>query len=125
MKEMVTLNRKEQKLLMVSNEVGVGRMIGMEASQLLSLSLRHVRRLLAAHRKEGAAALAHGNRGRKPGHTLDARLKERVLELSRPTYAGCNSQRFTELIAEREGVTLSRSSVRRVLPGAGLRSSRK
>ena len=40
MKEMVTLNRKEQKRLMVLNEVGVGRMIGMEASQLLSFSLR-------------------------------------------------------------------------------------
>jgi len=125
MKEMVTLNRKEQNRLMGSNEVGVGRMTGMEASQLLSLSLRHVRRLLAAYRKEGAAALAHGDRGRKPGHTLDARLKERMLELARSTYAGCNSQRFTELLAEREGVTLSRSSVRRVLPGAGLRSSRK
>ena len=119
------MDRKEQKRLMVSNEVGVGRMTGMEASQLLSLSLRHVRRLLAAYRKEGAAALAHGDRGRKPGHTLDARLKERVLELARSTYAGCNSQRFTELLAEQEAVTLSRSSVRRVLLGAGLRSSRK
>ena len=49
MKEMVTLDRKEQNRLMVSNEVGVGRMTGMEALQLLFLSLRHVRRLLATH----------------------------------------------------------------------------
>ena len=98
MKEMVTLNRKEQKRLIVLNEVWVGRMTGMEAAQLLSPSLHHVRRLLAAYRKEGVAALAHGDRGRKPGHTLDARLKERVLELARSTYAGCNSQRFTELL---------------------------
>jgi len=125
MKEIVTLNRKEQKRLMVLNQVGMGGMRGMESAQLLSLSLRHVRRLLAAYRKEGAAALAHGNRGRKPCHALDPSLKERVLELARSTYAGCNNQHFTELLAEREGVTLSRSSVRRILLGAGIKSPRK
>ena len=68
MKEKVTLNRKDQKRLMVLNQVGRGVVTCREASALLHLSLRHARRLLAAYRKEGAAALAHGNRGRKP-HT--------------------------------------------------------
>ena len=70
MKEMVTLNRKEQRRLMVLNEVEMGKVIGREAAELLDLSLRHVRRILAAYRKEGAQALAHGNRGRKPGNAL-------------------------------------------------------
>jgi len=68
---MVTLNRKEQKRLMVLNQVEVGWMRGREAAEVLGLSLRHVRRILAAYRKEGAAALAHGNRGRKPHHALE------------------------------------------------------
>jgi len=63
MKEKVTLNRKEQRRLVVLNQVEVGRMRGWEAAEVLTLSLRHVRRLLAAYRKEGAQALAHGNRG--------------------------------------------------------------
>ncbi len=75
MKENVTLNRKEQKRLMVLNQVGMGMVTGWQASEVLHLSLRHVRRLLAAYRKEGAAALAHGNRGRKPHHALDPGLK--------------------------------------------------
>lgn len=37
-----------------------------QAAEALGISLRHTRRLLAAYRKEGAQALAHGNRGRKP-----------------------------------------------------------
>ena len=57
---------------MVLNQVEMGRMTGREAVEALDLSLRHVRRLLAAYRKEGAAALAHGNRGRKPSHALGA-----------------------------------------------------
>lgn len=98
---------------------------GREAAEVLGLSLRHVRRILAAYRKEGAAALAHGNRGRKSHHALGPGLKRQVLGLIQSTYAGCNTQHFTELLAEREGMALSRSSVRRILLEAGIRSPRK
>jgi len=103
----------------------MGQMTGREVAELLDLSLRHVRRILAAYRKEGAQALAHGNRGRKPRHTLDSSLMKQVLELAQSTYAGCNNQHFTELLAEREGIAVSRSSVRRILLKAGIKSPRK
>jgi len=125
MKEIVVLNRKEQRRLVVLNQVEGGRMRGREASEVLDLSLRHVRRLLAAYREEGAQALAHGNRGRKPHNALGKGLRRRVSELAESTYAGCNNQHLTELLAEREGIALSRSSVRRILLGAGVRSPRK
>jgi len=38
---------------MVLNQVERGKMIGREAAMLLALSLRHVRRILAAYREEG------------------------------------------------------------------------
>ncbi|PIU56610.1 MAG: integrase, partial [Chloroflexi bacterium CG07_land_8_20_14_0_80_45_17] len=66
MKERVTLNKKEQKRLMVLNQIERGVMTAREAAEVLGLSLRHIRRILAAYRKEGAQALAHGNWGRKP-----------------------------------------------------------
>ena len=119
------MNRKEQRRLVVLNQVEAGRMRGREASEVLDLSLRHVRRLLAVYREEGAQALAHGNRGREPHNALDKGLRRRVSELAESTYAGCNNQHTTELLAEREGITLSRSSVRRILLGAGIRSPRK
>jgi len=100
-------------------------MTGGEAVEVLGLCLRHVRRLVAAYRKEGAAALAHGNRGRKPSHAVGAGMKRQVLKLAQSTYQGCNNQHFTELLAEREGITLSRSSVRRILLEAGIRSPRR
>jgi transposase len=71
MKEMVVLNRKEQRMLVVFNRVEGGRMIGREASEVSGLSLRHVRKLLAAYRNEGAQALAHDNRGKKSHNALD------------------------------------------------------
>jgi transposase len=125
MKEMVALNKKEQRRLMVLNEVEVGKVTVREAAEVLGLSLRHVRRIVTAYRKGGAQALAHGNRGRKPHNAFDDDLKRMVLELAQSTYTGCNTQHFTELLAEREGIAISRSTVRLILLQAGIRSPRR
>jgi transposase len=125
MKEMVALNKKEQSRLMVLNGVEVGKVTAGEAAEVLGLSLRHVRRILAVYRKEGARALAHGNRGREPHNALDDGLKRRVLELAQSTYAGCNTQHQTSLLTEREGIAVSRSSARLIPLQAGLRRPRK
>lgn len=124
-KETISLNQKEQQRLMVLNRVERGELVGKQASGLLGLSLRQVRRLLSSYRKEGASALAHGNRGRRPAHALGEELKRRVVELYQGPYAGCNHHHLTELLAEREGVVLSRPSVWRILTAAGLKSPRR
>jgi hypothetical protein len=64
MKEMVTLNKKEQNRLMVLNWAERGMMTAKEATQILGLTLRQVKGILAAYRKEDAVALVHGNYGR-------------------------------------------------------------
>jgi transposase len=125
MEKEVTLNRREQTRLVVLNKVLEKAWTAQQASEGLGLSVRHVRRLLAAYREEGAQALAHGNRGQRPKHALDEGVKEQVVELARSKYAGCNQQHLTELLFEREGIELSRSSVRRVLREAGIATVRK
>ncbi len=125
MEGLVILSKKEQKRLMVLNQVGGGGVTVREAAVVLELSERHVKRLRAAYRKEGAAALAHGNRGRRPPNAMDGGLRGEVLELARTTYAGFNVQHFTEQLEEKEGIRLSRSTVRRILLEGGLSSPRK
>jgi len=125
MEGLVTLNSGEQKRLKVLNQVERSEMTGQQAARLLGISLRHVRRLLAAYRNEGVAGLAHGNRGRKPHNVLDRAVKEKVAVLSRSKYAGCNTQHFTELLEEREDIRLSRSTVRRILLESGISGPRK
>lgn len=124
-KETVSLNWKEQQRVMVLNHVERGEITGEQAATLTSLSVRQVRRLLATYRKEGVAALAHGNRGRRPEHALTEEIKQRVVALAQGTYAGCNHYHLTELLAEREGVVLSRSSTWRILTAAGVSSPRR
>lgn len=122
MKETVTLNAQEQKRILVLNRLLCADLTMQEAATLLGRSTRQVRRILAAYRKEGAAALVHGNRGRRPAHTITQEVRERVETLARTTYAGCNQQHLRDLLEEREGIVLSRSSIHRILQVAGLRS---
>ena len=52
-------------------------------------------------------------------------VRTRVVELARTTYAGANDTHLAELLAEREGIELSRVTVRRILRADGLPSPRK
>lgn len=122
MKERLTLNWKEQKRLLVMNEVEKKRMRVREAVEVLGISERQGWRILAAYREEGAAGIAHGNRGRTPLHVLGEEIRGRVVELAGERYAGFNHTHLTEMLQEREGLEISRPSVRRILLAAGMRS---
>lgn len=120
----VTLRPDEQRRLHVLTELLAGRLTTIETALALDISIRHLKRLKARYRREGVASLAHGNRGRRPWHALDPTLAERVVELARTRYAGLNHSHLADLLAEREGITIGRSTVRRVLLRAGLRTPR-
>src|SRR5918999_1016812 len=110
----LTMTQRDQARLQILNRVLAGRMTMVDAAALMGVSERHGWRLLARYRAEGAAALVHGNRGRAPVQRLAESVRQRVRELAATTYAGVNHSHLAELLAEREGIVLSRSSVRRI-----------
>jgi transposase len=121
----VTLNSKEQKRLLVFNEVLAGRMTGKEAAEMLGITLRHTRRLLARYRLHGARGLAHGNRGREPANKLDEEVEAEILHLAQAGYVDYNDSHFTEELAEHHQIEVSRPTVRRIRREHGLPSPRK
>jgi len=118
------LSQREEARLVVLNKVLEREMSVREACGVLGVSERHGWRLLTAYRRKGAGALAHGNRGRQPGHTIPAYLRARVRELAQGRYNGLNHCHLTELLEEREGIRLSRSSVWRIVISMGMKSPR-
>ena len=95
-----------------------------QASTLMGVSTRHTRRILAAYSKEGAAALAHGHRGRRAPNAISEATKTTVLHLARTRYSGTNHTHMSELLREREGIDITRSTLRRLLVNAGESSPR-
>jgi transposase len=121
----IVLTQREHQRLHVLSRVHDRILRAREAARLLGLSLRHVRRLLARWRQHGAAAVAHGNRGRRSPRRVAQPIRTRILTLARTTYAGVNDHHLTELLAEREGIHVSRKTVQRLLRAAGRGSPRK
>ena len=121
----VTLTVREQKRLRVLVELEAGRLSGQEGARVLGISLRQVRRLVAAFREQGAVGLVHGNRGREPVNKLPAGMRERIIVLAREQYADYNDSHFAEKLAEQHGMIVSRSTVRRLRRSIGQSSPRK
>ena len=94
-----------------------------QAAEIMGMSERHTRRLLAAYRKDGAPAVAHGNRGQKPHNAVPEAVATAVVKLT-SNGCGANHTHLTELLREREGIDLSRPTVRRILVKAGMGSPR-
>ena len=122
MKDGLTLNPKDERRIGVLNRVLEGLLTVAESAPLLGVSERQARRLLVAYRKEGARSLVHGNRGRSPSHSTPEDIRLKVLALATGQYAGLNHSHLTEILAEREGISLSRPTVVRILGDAGIRS---
>jgi hypothetical protein len=80
MQEKLILNRKEQNRLKVLNQIEGKKLTVDSAAILFELTPRHIWRLLAAYRKEGASALAHGNRGRKPCNGTEDMIRQQVVK---------------------------------------------
>lgn len=85
------------------------------AALSLDCSVRHVNRMIKGYKEEGKAFFTHGNRGRKPIHTIDEEIKNLILDFYRNKYWDANFQHYSELLEKYEGVKVSPSTVRSIL----------
>ena len=122
--ENVILTQKEQARLQVLNSLLAEHVTLDQAATLMGVTTRHTRRILAAYREEGAAAVAHGHRGRQPPNATPDAVVSDVVRLARTRYEGANHTHLSELLSEREGIDIGRTTLRRILVNAGLSSPR-
>jgi transposase len=123
--ETVPLSQKELQRVSVVGACIKGELACARAAVLLCLSVRQVKRLKKRMREEGEAALAHANRGRPSPRRLADDATVQIVRLARGTYAGFNDHHLCEKLVEREGFSLSRECLRRLLRKNGIGSPRK
>jgi transposase len=90
-----------------------------QAAELLSLSVRQVKRLCKAHQESGAAGLLSKRRGQPSNNRLSEKTINKAQQLLRSRYADFGPTLATEKLAI-EGVLLSVETVRQLLIGEGL-----
>jgi hypothetical protein len=102
-----------------------GRPLARTGCGSLGCSEGQFRRLPLKFRTSGPAGLVHGNLGRACERLVRDDVRDRVVAPAGGRYAGSNETHLYELLAERKGIELSRSNVRRILRAQAIASPRR
>jgi len=116
--------RDVQRIRVLSEVVGGQRTIGSAAS-VLGVSVRQAHRLLTRLRSEGGSALAHRARGGPANNKIADSIRDHAVTLVREKYPDFGPTLAAEMLAERDGLRVSRETLRGWMTEAGIWLSRK
>ena len=97
-----------------------GRLSQREGADRLGLCVRQFKRLVCCWRQEGDGGLVSRQRGRRSHNALDASLGERIADLLKGQYQGFGPTLASEKLLERDGIAVSRETIRRLQIELGL-----
>src|SRR5512139_146759 len=84
----IMATQEELRRLHVIQKVLEGGLKQVEAAEILSLSCRHIRRVVRRIKQEGQRGIVHRSRGRPSNRKISDQLKDKVLKLYGKSYKG-------------------------------------
>jgi predicted ArsR family transcriptional regulator len=121
---LIAMSERDLQRIEVLSKVTAGRMTLVSSAHVLDLSERQVRRLLERMRTDGAASIRHKAIGRPSNNRSDG-VRDYAVTLVRECYADFGPTLASEMLAERDGLCVSRETLRGWMVGAGIWLSRK
>ena len=112
---LITMSTKESKKIHVIQQVIEKCITQAAAAAILSLSQRHVRRLVKNHKNDGIYALIHKSRGKPSCKKLPENIKDQIINLYKNKYTLFKPTHFTEKLNEEENIKVSKETVRQIL----------
>ncbi|PJI39271.1 MAG: ISNCY family transposase [Rhizobium sp.] len=122
---LIAMSERDLQRIEVLSKVVDGRMTIVSAARVLALSERQVRRLLERIRTNGAASIRHKARGRPSNNRICDGVRDYAVTLVRERYTDFGPTLAAEKLAERDGLRVSRETLRSWMAEAGLWLSRK
>ena len=93
------MSKRELQRAGVLARVKSGELLLTEAAELMSMSYRNAKRLRRRYVAGGAAALKHGNAGRRSNRARPAKERRKIVKLVREKYSGDTKTRFGPTLA--------------------------
>ena len=122
---LIAMSERDLQRIEILSKVVAGRMTMVSAAHVLDLSERQVRRLLQRIRTGGAVSIRHKAIGRPSHNRISDEVRDYAMTLVRERYADFGPTLATEKLAERDGLRVSRETVRGWMADTGLWLSRK
>ncbi len=125
MQRTITMTEKELERSKVIHMAKEQRLTQREGAKQLNISERQFRRLLQRYRERGDAGLVSRQRGKPSNHRMSEEKRQRILDLILTTYQGFGPTLASEKLAEREGIQVSKESMRQILIEEGLHRAKR
>ena len=117
--DIIMLSQEELKRLHVVKKILEGGLKQVEASAILMLSDRQVRRVVRKVKTEGDRGVIHGSRGRPSNNRFASEVKDRAIRLYQEKYNDFGPTLFSEKLYEVNGLKISDETLRNWLIQSG------
>ena len=111
-KDIIIMSQTELRRVNIINKVIDKVITQLEASNILELSTRQIRRITDRVSKEGDKGVIHKSRGRLSTRAFPEKAKDRILKLCKTKYEGFNPLLASEKLFEIEKIKISREALR-------------
>ena len=125
MDELLSMSQREISRLEVMQRLKDKRLSQREAAAILGVSVRQVKRLWRAYRKQGAKGLVSQRRGKASNYHLDAAVSQQSLDLIKEKYSDFGPTLTHEKLREVHKLEISRESVRKLMIAEGIWKPRR
>jgi len=116
----LTMSIKEIKRCEILKMTDEKRITQREGATRVGVTERHFRRLLHRYRGQGAEGIISRHRGKISGNRLSKEKEEKILKRLKEDYQGFGPTLASEKLFERDGIKVSKETVRQIMIGSGL-----
>jgi transposase len=118
-KDIIMLSQQELTRVHIVHKILNKELKHKEASKILSLSERHIRRIVGRVKDEGDQGIAHKSRGKPSNRRFPLKLKNKALKCYRRSYSDFGPTLASEKLFEREKIKVHQETLRNWLIEAG------
>lgn len=118
-RDIIMLSQQERTKLHIVHKILNKELKHKEASKILSLSERQIRRIVSRVRNEGDHGIVHKSRGKPSNRGFSPRLKNKVIRYYRAKYSGFGPTFAAEKLFERDKIKVHHETLRKWLIEAG------
>lgn len=108
---------KRSEILRMAEEK---RITQKEGAKRIGICERHLRRLLKRYRAKGAEGITSGHRGKPSNNRMEKNKRKNILNKLKENYADFGPTFASEKLLERDGIKVSKETVRQIMITEGL-----
>jgi transposase len=122
--KVLEMSREEIRRVEILRMAEEKRITQKQGAKRIGITQRHFRRLLRRYREKGPEGIISGHRGKPSNNRMPAKKRKKILERIKEDYADFGPTLASEKLWERNGIKVSKETVRQIMIEEGLHEAK-